>query len=239
MSRRRRSPGDPRIAISYLRVSTDEQAGGLESQRAALAAYAASHGLQIVSEHIDEGISGAAPLDRRMGLMEALDAIRDNGAGILLAVRRDRVAREPAIMRVIEGEISRMGASLLTADGIGTGEDPGSVMLRGVMDLAAQYERGVIRARVKSGMARLKAQNLSTGTPPIGYSIGEGGKLIPSEESAVIQRILQLASEGLTRIQIAERLNIEGFRSRGSKWHPTTIQRILSRASHTGDLPRV
>ncbi|MBK8230666.1 MAG: recombinase family protein [Candidatus Eisenbacteria bacterium] len=231
---RRRSPGDPSRAISYLRVSTDDQSGGIESQRAALAAYAAAHGLHIVAEHIDAGISGAAPLDRRPGLVGALVSLRDHGAGVLLAARRDRVARDPAIMRIIEAEISRLGATLITSDGIATGDDPGAVMLRGVLDLAAQYERGVIRARVKGGMSRLIKSGLSTGTPPLGYQVADDGRLIPSNESKAVARAIQLAAEGLTRAQIADRLTAEGYPARGSRWHPTTIQRMITRARRHG-----
>ncbi len=46
---------------------------GPEAQRAALLRWAEVRGLQLVAVHEDRGMSGAAPLDRRPGLLAALD----------------------------------------------------------------------------------------------------------------------------------------------------------------------
>ena len=58
--RRARAEAPPATVVTYLRVSTSEQALsglGLEAQRATVAAYAERKGLTIVAEHCDEGIS--------------------------------------------------------------------------------------------------------------------------------------------------------------------------------------
>lgn len=48
---------------------------GPEAQRAALLRWAEVRGLQLVAVHEDRGVSGAAPLDRRPGLLAALDSL--------------------------------------------------------------------------------------------------------------------------------------------------------------------
>jgi hypothetical protein len=60
------------IAVGYVRVSTEEQVLGPEAQRVALARWAEGRGLQLVVVHEDRGVSGAAALDRRPGLLAAL-----------------------------------------------------------------------------------------------------------------------------------------------------------------------
>ena len=53
----------PRVAVTYVRVSTEEQAGsglGLEAQRSAIAAAASRLGYELGSMFAD-GVSGALP----------------------------------------------------------------------------------------------------------------------------------------------------------------------------------
>lgn len=57
--------GNPKIAIGYLRVSTDEQRLGPEAQRASIEAWAAREGLSVVAWHVDGGVSGATNIEER------------------------------------------------------------------------------------------------------------------------------------------------------------------------------
>ncbi len=68
-----------RVAVGYVRVSTDDQSIGLDAQRAALATWAAREGYRLITICEDSGVSGAAPLDRRPGLLSA-DGVA-NGEG--------------------------------------------------------------------------------------------------------------------------------------------------------------
>ena len=45
----RTRPGNPKRAVAYLRVSTDEQRLGPEAQRAAIAAWAVREGITVVA----------------------------------------------------------------------------------------------------------------------------------------------------------------------------------------------
>ena len=85
MATRTRTPStDPRRAVAYLRVSTDEQHLGPEAQRAAVEAWAARAGVVVVAWHIDAGVSGAAPVDRRPALLGALADRRNAGSNFTL-----------------------------------------------------------------------------------------------------------------------------------------------------------
>ncbi len=57
MTRTERSarPGNPLIAVAYLRVSTDEQRLGPEAQRASIEAWAKREGVAVVAWHADAG----------------------------------------------------------------------------------------------------------------------------------------------------------------------------------------
>jgi DNA invertase Pin-like site-specific DNA recombinase len=54
-------------AAQYVRMSTDQQPGSIEIQKAAITEYAAAHGYEIVATYADEGKSGLT-LDERDGM---------------------------------------------------------------------------------------------------------------------------------------------------------------------------
>lgn len=90
----RKPKTSPTIAVAYLRVSTDEQALGMEAQRAAMEAWAGREGVTIAAWCEDLGISGGADLEDRPGLVEALRLVRELRAGRLVAHKADRIARD-------------------------------------------------------------------------------------------------------------------------------------------------
>lgn len=48
-------------------------------------------------------------------------------------------------------------------------------------------------------------------------------------EAAILERVRALRSDGLSLVKIAARLNEMGIPARGSRWHATTIARLLER----------
>lgn len=79
---------DAAKAVGYVRCSTDEQHLGPEAQREALSRWCAANSTELVAIHDDLGVSGGAALDRRPGLLGALDALNAHGAGVLLVAKR-------------------------------------------------------------------------------------------------------------------------------------------------------
>ena len=95
----------------YTRVSTDEQAAsglGLAAQMAACEAFTAKAGHAITACHTDAGVSGAAGLDDRPGLMAAIAVLRRGDA--LVVAKRCRLGRDafaiamivPLVLYVVE-----------------------------------------------------------------------------------------------------------------------------------------
>jgi DNA invertase Pin-like site-specific DNA recombinase len=95
--------GDARVAVAYLRVSTDEQHLGPEAQRAAVKRWAEASGARVAAWHTDPGVSGGA----------ALDGLREHGAGVLVVVKRDRLARDVVLAAQVESLAQRAGARRL------------------------------------------------------------------------------------------------------------------------------
>ena len=221
---------DPTIAVAYIRVSTDDQNLGPEAQRASIAAWAARQGARVAAWFTDQGVSGGKPVEDRPALLAALEAVRTHGAGLLVAGKRDRIARDVVVAATVERLAQDAGARVVTADGVSAEDTPEGKLMRTLMDAFASYERAVIRSRTKAALAvkRARGERLG-GDAPIGYQ-AEGPRLIPNEaEQVIVNRVRAMRSRGLSIARVAAVLNAEGVTIRGGRIHPTTLARVLRR----------
>jgi DNA invertase Pin-like site-specific DNA recombinase len=225
----RNRQGDPKTAVAYLRVSTEDQNLGPEAQRASIERWAKANGVQLVDVHEDR-ISGAAPIEERPGLMAAIESVRAHGAGLLVAAKRDRLAREVVIAATIERIAQDAGARVVTSDGVSVENTPEGALMRGLLDLFAAYERAVIRARTKSALAAKRARGERvTRRPPIGWRF-EGGRLVEDlAEQKALRVALEMRASGVSVQRIADHLNEGGTSCRGGRWHVTTLVRVLAK----------
>ena len=234
---RRAKTGDPKVAIAYIRVSTDEQRLGPEAQRAAIESWADKEGIRIAAWHEDVGVSGGSELEDRQGLIRALGELRVFQAGILAIAKRDRLARDVAIGVTIEKAVERCGARVASADGFANGDSAADAFMRTILDAAAAYERALIRARTKAALAVKKAQGLRVGSVPLGSRLGADGKTLePCErELAIVEEVRRLRGRGLSMGAIAKELTLGGVEPRsGKRWHTQQIATMLARS----DSPR-
>ena len=220
--------------IGYLRVSTEDQHLGPEAQREAIERWCRANGGELVAVCTDLGVSGAAPMDQRPGLAEALALMTDRGAKVLLVAKRDRLARDIVVAALIERLVERGGGHIMAADGAGNGDGPEFQLMRGIMDVFAQYERALIRSRTKAAMAVKKTRGERIGSVPYGYRLAADGiHLEPDDdEQGVTALVRRLSAGGVSLRKIAAHLDAQGHPSRGGKgWHPETIRRITEAAA--------
>lgn len=215
---RRSRPGNPRLAIGYLRVSTEDQRLGPEAQRAAIEAWATREGVTVVAWHLDAGVSGGADLADRPALVAALGSLRAERAGVLVIAKRDRLARDIAVAAMIERATATAGARVVSADGTANGDTPADAFMRAILDGAAAYERALIRARTKSALAAKRARGERAGTVPYGYTADAAGRLTPNAaEQAVIGAVRELRAAGLSLRAVVAVLASRGLVSRAQK----------------------
>jgi len=222
--------------ISYVRVSTDEQTNsgaGLSAQTDACGRYAAQNGQADLAFFADEGISGAAGLDKRPSLLDAISAL--SAGDVLLVAKRDRLGRDPLIVAMIESAVARKGARIVSAAGEGTeGDDPASILMRRMIDAFSEYERLVIKARTKSALQAKKARSERVGHIPFGYCLASDGKHLeqaPTEQS-ILGQINALKNRGLSLRQIASELNSRNaFNRGGTPWNHVAVSRVSKNAA--------
>jgi DNA invertase Pin-like site-specific DNA recombinase len=233
MARRTKPQTDPKLAVAYLRVSTDDQALGPKAQQAAISRWAKANGVTVVATCADIGISGGAELDKRPGLVEALRALEQHGAGVLVVAKRDRLARDVMVASAVGRLVEGSGARIASADGAGNATGPEGMLMGGLVDLFAQYERALIRSRTSAALAVKRARGERVGEIPIGFRVREDGQQLVADaaEQAALARVLELRASGFSLRAIAETMNAEGIPARGERWHPTTVARLLERSA--------
>jgi len=215
-------------AIGYLRVSTGDQELGIDAQRDAITRWCESNGADLVSVFTDQGVSGGAPLHKRVALLQAIAALTDGA--ILVVAKRDRLTRDLVIGAMIENLVQRKHAAVRSADGVGNGDTPEAGMMRGIVDLFAQYERAVIGARTKAALAVLKSRGQKTGGDvPFGYRVVAGQLKPVAREQSVILRARKLRAAGLSLRKVGAKLTAHGFTPRkGGGFHPQQVANMLA-----------
>lgn len=236
---------EKKVAL-YARVSTErqEQAGTIESQVAELESYALEQGHQIDVESIflDQGVSGGC-LAR-----PALDRLRDlayeGGIDVLLCLSPDRLARQYVHQCLLLEEFQRWGVEVQFIHQPDLEDTPQNRLLLGVQGLFAEYERAVMRERMRRGrLYRIRQGGRCFHPAPFGYryipvSETNGGRWeIDIQEAAVVQQIFAwYTEEGWSLKKIATQLNEKGVpvRRKGGRWGAGRISVILDQPAYAG-----
>jgi site-specific DNA recombinase len=238
--------GQGQRAALYARVSTSQQEeeATIESQIAAVEAYAQQAGYRLSGEHyyLDQAVSGAK-LDRP-GLNHLRDAAARSEFEVVLCLSPDRLARHYPYQWVIMDELQRGGIRLVFVNQLGSAEDPAGQFLLGMQALFAEYERTQITERLRRGrLYRMRQGQLVYARVPYGYRYlpapkgGSGRWAVDAVEAGVIERMFRwYTEEGLTLTAIMNRLNecLVDTPPRGQRWSYSTVQRVLKQAAYCG-----
>jgi len=151
----------PRVAL-YARVST--LAGqDPEMQLRELREYCQRRGLRIAQEYVDKGVSGSR--ERRPALDRLLVACRKRLVDAVVVYRYDRFARSlRQLVNALE-EFRSLGIDFISLhEGVDT-TTPNGRLVFGIFASIAEFERELIRDRVRSGLASAKAKGTRLGRP--------------------------------------------------------------------------
>jgi DNA invertase Pin-like site-specific DNA recombinase len=221
-------------AIGYVRVSTSAQGRsglGLAAQRAAIARFAETEGLDVtqVYEEIETG-SGADALERRPQLAAALKAARKAKSPVLVA-KLDRLSRD---VHFISGLMSQR-VEFVVCD-LGRQSDPFVLHLYAAL---AEKERGMISARTKAGLAAAKARGTKLGMAArskkdIRNIAASGAR---ANQTAALERIESIRwavesalSGGVSLRKASELLNERSIASPGGgRWHAPSLLKAARR----------
>jgi site-specific DNA recombinase len=187
---------DPKRAILYARVSTEEQAKtgySLAQQMEALRGYAAREGYEVLEEITDPGQSGASL--ERPGMDRVRDLVATNGVSVLLAQDRDRFAREPAYHYLLRREFEEHGTKIRALNDRGD-ESPEGELTDGILDQLAKFERAKTAERTRRGKLRKAREDkiLAGRRADFGfmYNAARDNYVVDAEQMRLVKRIFYM-----------------------------------------------
>ena len=164
MAKRDGISGGKRAAL-YVRVSTDHQS--VENQIRDLRHVARRRGWEVVETYNDAGVSGAKGRDQRPGLDALLKDASRGKFDVVLAWAIDRLGRS---LIDLLGTIQHLEACkvdlYLDQQSIDTTTPMGKLVFQ-VTGAFAEFERSMIRQRVRAGLRRAVAQGKVLGRPKL------------------------------------------------------------------------
>jgi len=210
-------------AVTYYRVSTERQGQsglGLDAQREAVQNFARVHGFILTGEFVE--VESGKKNERPM-LLEALAACKREQA-VLLIARLDRLGRNLAfISKLMESGVDFKAVDNPFADKFTVH----------ILAAVAEKEGEDISKRTTAALKAAKER---------GVQLGSHGKYVLSqlnkkraEEFAISMMALigVLQEKGLKTIrEITDELNrlgIPTYRNKDTKWHVSTVHKIISR----------
>jgi site-specific DNA recombinase len=231
------SNGNGVPAVSYIRMSSDQQDASPGQQRDEIAKLAARDGYHLVGEYFDAGVSGDAT-DKRHGFQRM---IRDAAGGkfsVIISWDQDRFSRADSIESGFYiHPLRQAGVRLVTvAQGVVdwtsfSGRLIYNVQQEGKHAFLRDLSRNVLRGRIA---AAKRGEWLSP--PPLGYRV-EAKRLVPGDPQAVslVRRVFHEYLGGHSLRAIAVVLNAEGIQTpRGKLWDGRRVRDVLTNAAYAG-----
>jgi putative DNA-invertase from lambdoid prophage Rac len=173
----------------YARVSTHDQQT-LPMQLAAMREYAKRRGWKIALEEKEVG-SGAKTRPKRE---ELLRAARRRDVDAIVVWRLDRWGRSLLDLIATLQELHSVGVGFVSLTEALDMTTPGGRALAGMLAVFAEFERDILRDRVKAGIAQARKEGRPHGRPPT------------MQQHAIT--ISTLFADGVSKRQIASRLSI-------------------------------
>lgn len=179
-----------KVAI-YARVSTRKGSQNPDMQLRELRDYCQRRGWEIPSEYVDAGVCGAK--EQRPQLDRLLAECHKRRVDAVVVYRYDRFARSlRQLVNALE-EFRALGIEFVSLhEGVDT-STPNGRLVFGIFASIAEFERELIRERVRSGLAAARAR---------GKRIGRPRKIVDAA------KVAQLRENGASWRAIAARLGV-------------------------------
>ena len=159
-----------RVAI-YARVSTTDKGQDVELQLRELRTFAQTRGWGIHQEYLDEGVSGSRL--HRPALDRLLTACRRRQVDIVLVWRLDRLGRSLKHLIMTLDELQSLGIAFVSLhEQLDCTTATGQVLLH-LLGAFAEFERAIIRERVKAGLANARNKGKRLGRPSLAIDLAQ------------------------------------------------------------------
>jgi DNA invertase Pin-like site-specific DNA recombinase len=198
---------DKKRALLYSRVSTYEQ--NISTQTKTLREYCTSRDWEVSYEIIEEGKSGGD--SSREGFQQLKKLAFQKKVDIIVVNSLDRISRSLIDLISPLTELHNLNIPLVSIrESLDLSSQTGMMMAQ-LLSVFASYEHGLIKTRVREGLARAKAE----------------GKVLGRPVTNDYKKIIELRNQGMTYKQIQEEVGC----SKGAVWRalqttPQTLPEI-------------
>lgn len=179
-------------AVIYCRVSTDDQC--CDRQERDLLAYAERAGYEVSAIYKETG--SGVKLDRQER-KKVLTLARRRECEIVLVTEASRWSRSTIDLIETLQELSAYGVSLVAQSGLQFDlQTPQGKLFATLLGALGEFERDLIRERIRSGIANAKAR---------GKVFGHRKGHYPSDEK-YLKKVKEMKAEGMGNLAIARKL---------------------------------
>ena len=153
-----------RVGI-YARVSTTDKGQDVGMQLRDLEAYAKARDWVVREKFVDEGISGSQA--KRPALDRLLSTCRRRKVDVVLVWRLDRLGRSLKHLIMTLDEFQSLGVAFVSLNEQLDCTTAAGQLLLHLLGAFAEFERAIIRERVKAGLANARSKGKRLGRPSL------------------------------------------------------------------------
>lgn len=176
--------------VIYARVSTDRQS--TESQLNTLREYTEKREWKVFKEYIDAGFTGSDT--KRPAFNEMVADAKRRAFDVLLVYKLDRLSRSLKDLITTLDDLQSLGIDFVSYDnGLDTTTPTGRLIFH-VVGSVAEFEREIIKERVRAGLENAKRKGKRLGRPPV--------------SSRLVDEAKRLRSQGMSYRKIGKKLDI-------------------------------
>ena len=222
---------DGKLAVLYLRVSTEEQVDNfsLGTQEEICKKEAEKRGYQVIEIFREEGRS-AKSITGRPVLIQLLEYCRKHKHAVqaVFVYRLDRVSRITADYLAIRKKLTENGVTILSATEP-TGDSPTEKLVETILAGFAQLDNDIRSERSRNGLkARFLSGMVVTGQVPLGYAVQAGYAVKNTTNWDLMKKAWDLMATGTKSLQeMANLMNEWGLKEhRGNREFIIRAQRV-------------
>jgi site-specific DNA recombinase len=226
-------------ALTYARVSTDEQAEqgfSLAHQKAALEQYCKFNDIKILKHFEENGASGKDFNRPEFNKLMEYTKKEFKNIDAIVFIRWDRFSRNLEESLRYKRIFLKMGIELMSIDLPIDNKAPEGKMWFALMNVIPEIERDKISLRTKEGMRRAMKEGYYVNRPPIGYDTikihDNKPSLKPNKFAEIVKEMFEMYSKGTYSMQDI----MFEMRGKGFKRAKQTIINVLSTITYTGKI---
>ena len=178
------------VAI-YARVSTDKQT--VDMQLAELQEYLKKREWRIYQEYIDQGYTGGNT--KRPAFSQMMEDARKRKFDVLVVWKLDRLGRSLKDLINTLDELGALGIDFISYENQLDTSTPTGKLVFHVIGAVAEFEKDIMRERVKAGLENAKRKGKRLGRPPV--------------REGLLEKAKALRKEGLSFRKIGKRLGVD------------------------------